>query len=245
MDPRYSLSDDQDIIISEMEGDYQMRVKDLPDENRPREKLMQGGPEMLSTSELLSVVLGSGTKREEISHMTKRILREYGDKNISNYRNPKALSSDMEIPIVKACQIVSCFELGRRFFGSGKGSQVIIRNAKSAYHYLKGMQSLSKEQIRGLYLNSRYRLIHDEVISVGSLTSSIIHPREVFRPAIECSAAAIIMAHNHPSGSPKPTKGDIEATEQLIEAGKILGIQILDHIVIGKGSYNSVPAGYK
>ncbi|HPM75414.1 MAG TPA: JAB domain-containing protein, partial [Saccharofermentans sp.] len=125
------------------------------------------------------------------------------------------------------------------------GRKVTIRNAKSAYDYLKDMQSLPKEQLRGLYLNSRYGLIHDEVISVGTLTSSIVHPREVFRPAIEHSAAAIIIAHNHPSGSSKPTSGDMEVTNQLVKAGRIIGIELLDHIIIGKSGFTSVPVDYQ
>ncbi|MDD4409105.1 MAG: DNA repair protein RadC [Candidatus Pacebacteria bacterium] len=238
----YRLSD-HDILIDD-DKEYIMRVKDLPENGKPREKMIRYGASTLSVEELLAIILNSGTKKEEVFHMTNRIMKEYGDKNISNQRNPELLSTEMDIPIVKACQIVACFEIGKRFFGKEGGRQITIRKAKSAYEYLKDMHSLPKEQLRGLYLNSRYKLIHDEVISVGSLTSSIVHPREVFKPAIEYSAAAIIIAHNHPSGSSKPTQGDIESTEQLIRAGKILGIELLDHIVIGKNGFSSVPADY-
>lgn len=119
-----------------------------------------------------------------------------------------------------------------------------IRTAKDAFNYLKDMRELPKEHLRGLYLNSRYRLVHDEVISIGTLTSNIIHPREVFRPALEYSAVAVILAHNHPSGSTKPSKEDIEITEQLIGAGKILGVDLLDHIIITKNKFASIPAQY-
>ena len=107
------------------------------------------------------------------------------------------------------------------------------------------MGDLSKEHLRGVYLNSHYRVIHDEVISVGSLTANIVHPREVFRPAIEHAAAAFIIAHNHPSGNIKPTISDIEITDQLIKSGKILGIELLDHVIIGKNKYFSIPANYE
>lgn len=234
---------EKDLILDENVREYILKIKDLPEDNKPREKLIKLGAEALSNEELLSIVLNVGTKKEEVSLMSSRLLKEYGEKNICNQDNPEVLSREMNIPIVKACQIVSCFELGKRFF-KDKPKQVMIRTAKNAYSYLKDMHQLPKEQLRGLYLNSRYKLIHDEVISVGSLTSSIVHPREVFRPALEHSAAAIIIAHNHPSGSSKPTKGDIEVTEQLIEAGKILGIEILDHIIIAGNSFTSVPVKY-
>jgi DNA repair protein RadC len=234
---------EKDFVLDGYNREYILKIKDLPEDNKPREKLIKQGASILTNEELLSIVLNIGTKKEEVSYMANRLLKEYGEKNISNQNNPEILSKEMNIPIVKACQIVACFELGKRFFRE-KPKQIVIRTAKSAYNYLKEMRQLPKEQLRGLYLNSRYRLIHDEVISVGSLTSSIVHPREVFKPALEYSAAAIIIAHNHPSGSSKPTKGDIEATEQLIEAGKILGIEVLDHIVIAGNTFTSVPAKY-
>jgi DNA repair protein RadC len=240
----YNFIDNDIIIDSSISKKYVLRIKDLSDGDKPREKMISGGPSILSTEELLSIILNSGTKKEEVFHMASRVLKEYGDKNISNQRNAELLSTEMDIPIVKACQIVACFEIGRRFFDKRNGRQLTVRTAKNAYDYLKDMKNLPKEQLRGLYLNSRYKLIHDEVISVGSLTSSIVHPREVFKPAIEYSAAAIIIAHNHPSGSSKPTIGDIEATEQLIKACKILGIELLDHIVIGNNGFSSVPAQY-
>ncbi|KPJ55230.1 hypothetical protein AMJ47_01535 [Parcubacteria bacterium DG_72] len=221
-----------------------MRIKDLADEDKPRERLIKHGPSVLSTQELLAIVLTVGTKREEVFTMSSRILKEYGEKNIINQTNPKALEKELDIPLAKACQIVACFELGKRFFKESPGGQIIIRTAKQAYNYLKDMRSLPKEQLRGLYLNSRYRLIHDEVISVGSLTANIVHPREVFRPALEYSAVAIIIAHNHPSGSTKPTKGDIEITKQLVKAGRILGVDLLDHIIIARNKFISIPVDY-
>jgi DNA repair protein RadC len=223
---------------------YILRIKDLAEEDKPREKLIKYGPEILSTAELLAVVLNVGTRKEEVSHMISRILEEYGEKGIVSQTNVKALTREMDIPLVKACQIVACFEIGKRFFKEKPGRQIIIRTARQAYDYLKDMHSLPKEQLRGLYLNSRYRLIHDEVISVGSLTTSIVHPREVFKPALEYSAAAVIIAHNHPSGSIKPTPGDIETTEQLIAASKIIGVDLLDHIIIAGNKFMSVPVKY-
>jgi DNA repair protein RadC len=118
-----------------------------------------------------------------------------------------------------------------------------VRNAKQAYQYFKDMGDNQKEQLRGLYLNSRYQVIRDEVISVGSLTSNIVHPREVFRPAIEYGAIAVILAHNHPSGRLEPTMADLEITEQLVSAGKLLGIDLLDHLIITSSRHVSIMDG--
>lgn len=222
---------------------YVGRIKDLPEAEKPRERLMESGPTVLSTQELLAIVLGVGTKKEEVLSMTTRIFKEYGDKNIVNQTDVKALSKDLDIPLGKACQIVACFALGKRFFKPEQG-KTFIRTAADAFEYLRDMRSLPKEHLRGLYLNSRYQLIHDEVISIGTLTSNVVHPREVFQPALQYNAAAVIIAHNHPSGETTPTEADIEITKQLINAGKILGIDILDHIIIGKDDFTSIDTNY-
>jgi len=226
-----------------MDGDkqYVLKIKDLDEEDKPREKLIKYGPDVLSAAELLAIILNTGTKKEEVMNMASRLLKEYGEKTIINQTRPAVLEKELGVPLVKACQIVACFALGRRFFQETNGGAVTIRTAKQAFNYLKDMRDLPKEQLRGLYLNSRYRLIHDEVISVGSLTANIVHPREIFRPAIEYSAAAVIIAHNHPSGSAAPTKSDIAVTGQIREAGRILGIDLLDHIIIAKNKFTSIP----
>ena len=216
------------------------RVKDLPSEEKPREKMLQEGVKALSAAELLAIVLGVGTKKEEVMAMSMRLMREYGEKGIAYQQNPEIITKDLGVPIAKACQIVACFELGRRFYQKKAGTNVSIRNAKQAFEYLKDMGGLKKEQFRGLYLNTHYQLIHEEVISIGTLDSALVSPREVFRPALENSAAAIIVAHNHPSGVLKATKNDAEITNKLIEAGKILGIEVLDHIIIGGNKYSSL-----
>jgi DNA repair protein RadC len=138
---------------------------------------------------------------------------------------------------------VASFELGRRFQIKQAGRPVHVRNARQAYQYFKDMGSNQKEQLRGLYLNSRYQVIRDELISVGSLTSNIVHPREVYHPAVEYGAVAIILAHNHPSGRLEPTMADIEITEQLITAGKVMGIDLLDHLIITSNRYISIMEG--
>lgn len=237
---------DNNIILTDnkiigREKKYEItRVKDLPEEEKPREKLLKEGVTSLSSTELLTLILGVGTKKEEVFSMSSRILREYGEKGIAYQKDPKIIEKDLNVPIAKACQLVACFELGRRFYQKKPGANISIRTAKQAFEHLKDMGKLNKEQFRGLYLNTHYQLVHDEIISIGTLDSSLVAPREVFRPALEYSAAAIIIAHNHPSGVLKATKADVEATEKLIEAGKILGIEVLDHLLIGQDKFISL-----
>lgn len=236
----YKLQDNN-LVLDSSDKEYVLKIKDLAEEDKPREKLIKYGPSILSVEELIAIVLNVGTKKEEVLSMSSRILKEYGENSVVHQTNPKTLTKELKIPLVKACQIIACFELGRRFFKKTPGRRITIRTAKQAYNYLKDIHNLPKEQLRGLYLNSRYRLVHDEVISIGTLTANIIHPREVFRPALEYSAVAVILAHNHPSGSAKPTKADIEITKQLSEAGKILGVDLLDHLIITKNRFVSIP----
>lgn len=218
---------------------YTLRVKDLEEEQKPREKMVRQGAAVLSPAELLAIIFGTGTRKEEVLSMTSRILHEYGEKSITKQTDPTVVAKELDIPMNKACQLVATVELGRRLYRHPRG-RVILRTPQHVYGYLRELGSLKKEQLRGLYVNSRYQLIHDEVITVGSLTSSIVHPREVFRPAIEYAAAAVILCHNHPSGSVKPTQADIETSEQLLHAGKLMGIDLLDHVIIAGQKYKSI-----
>jgi DNA repair protein RadC len=224
--------------------EYPLTIHDLPSEDKPREKLIQNGPEALSIKELLAVVLMTGTTKENILDMSNRLIRDYGERSILAEKDPNKLSQDMDVPIVKACQIVACGELGRRFYDRNESGFVTIRNAKDVFDYLQDMRNLPKEHLRGIYLNSHNRILRDEVISIGTVNSNMIHAREVFRPAIECNAAALILAHNHPSGEAMPSKEDEDITKDLVQAGKILGISILDHVIITKDAFVSVNANY-
>ncbi|HNX10681.1 MAG TPA: DNA repair protein RadC [bacterium] len=236
--PKYQIKP-QDFIVG-LDKKYILRVKDMVEDERPREKLIKEGVAALSVAELLAVVLGVGTKKEEVFSMSSRLLREYGERTIAFEKDPKLIEKELKIPEAKSCQIVACFELGRRFFQKKPGGSVTIRTAKQAYDYLKDMGSLPKEQFRGLYLNTHYQVVHDEVISIGTLDAAIVSPRDVFRPALEYSAAAIVIAHNHPSGSLKATRPDVEITNKLVEAGQILGIEVLDHLIIANNKFASI-----
>ncbi len=226
--------------IIDAQEEYVMFVRDLPNHDKPREKLISAGPKALNLAELIAIILGVGSNKEEVMTMARRIIREYGEKAIQHETNAKKLAKSLGIPITKSTQIIAAFELGRRFFAYDNGKPVFIRNSTQAYQHLHGAAYSKKEQLRGLYLNSRHELIHEEVISVGSLTANIVHPREVFAPALLHAAAAVIIAHNHPSGDSKPTPSDIAATRQLKLAGDNLGINLLDHIIITKQDYYSI-----
>ncbi len=223
---------------------YDLKLRDLPDDEKPREKLLQNGPEALSTVELLAIVLSVGTKKEGVLEMASRMIREYGERSLATITDAKKISEDLDIPIIKAIQLVASAELGKRFFKKGTGELAVIRSAKDVYEYAREMENYPKEQLRGLYLNTHHKVVHDEVISIGTINSNIIHPREVFRPAIQYGAVAVVLVHNHPSGIAKASKADIEITEQLVKAGKLVGINLVDHIVIAGGSYSSVEVDY-
>lgn len=231
---------DNDLLLSEQEKPYVLRVRDLDEADRPREKMLKYGPSDLSLAEIVAVLLGVGTKREDVLVMAHRILKEYGDRAIAAETNPTRIAETLDIPLTKACQLVAGFEIGRRFYAQRAGKPVVICTAAQAFQYLDGMGNLQKEQLRALYLGSRYQLVHEEVVSVGSLTANIVHPREIFQPAIQYGAAAVIIAHNHPSGSLEPTNADAAVTLQIIEAGKLLGIDLLDHLIIAGEHYLSM-----
>jgi DNA repair protein RadC len=235
----YAMTD-TDTILTDGDSPYLMRVRDRAEEDRPREKLITYGSGALTVAELVAIVLGVGTKKEEVMAMAHRILKEYGERAMVHETNPVHLAEALDIPLTKACQLVASFEIGRRFYENRGGKPVEVRTAGQAYQHLRGMAEMQKEQLRALYLNSRYQVIHEEIVSVGSLTANIVHPREVFQPAIEHGAAAIIVAHNHPSGSLEPTRADIDVTLQLGASGALLGIELLDHLIITDESYISI-----
>ena len=225
-------------------NEYPSLLRDMPLDERPREKMIKNGPEALSHQELLSVVFVTGTTKEDVSEMSRRLIRDYGEKSILAERDPRRLAEEMDLSLVKACQIVAVGELGRRFYDHSESGFTVIRNAKDVYDHLSDMRSLPKEYLKGIFLNSHNRIIRTEVISIGTVDSNIIHAREVFRIAIECNAVAIILAHNHPSGEVTPSSEDVRITEQLVQAGKILGIRVLDHVIITKDAFASVKANY-
>lgn len=244
----YTITDTNLMLIDashlSLEKPYILKVRDMPTEDKPREKLLKYGPSNLTVAELLAVVMNTGTKNEEVLTMATRVLKEYGERALTSQIDAKALAKDLKIPDMKAAQIVACNELGRRFHQKNKAGLTVVRTAKDVFNYAKDMANLPKEHLRGIYLNTHYRVIHDEVLSIGTINANMIHPREVFRPALEYGAAAVILVHNHPSGIPTASATDIEITEQLVTAGKIMGIPLIDHVIIGNNKYTSIDVQY-
>lgn len=219
---------------------YILTIRDLPDEEKPREKLLAHGPSSLTPKELLAIVLEKGTRKEGVLAMTERIVREYGERNVFVNTDAKKLSHDVGIPLNKAMQIVAAGELGRRFFERNRNGAAVIRTAKDAFEYAADMRSLKKEHLRGIYLNAHYQVVHDEIISIGTVDANIVHPREVFRPAISCSAAGVVLVHNHPSQILEPSAEDRRVTKQIKEAGVLIGIELVDHLIVSKDGFKSI-----
>ena len=220
--------------------EYPTLIRDLPSEEKPREKLIAQGPEALTMRELVAVVLHTGTVKEDVLEMSERVIRGYGETSILAEKDPKHLSEEVNIPLGKALQIVAVGELGRRVYDRRESGFTTIRNAKDVYEYLVDMRSLPKECLRALFLNSHNRLIRSETISIGTVNSNIIHPREVFRSGIESNAVAVIVAHNHPSGDATPSEDDVALTRRLVSAGHVMGIEVVDHLILADTQYCSL-----
>jgi DNA repair protein RadC len=190
-----------------------------------------------SLIELLAGVLQSTV--ENPHSVAERLLRAHGRKGLVSIRDAKELARENKLPIDVAEQLIRIFALGRRLFS--ESTELEIHGPEDAYHYLAPeMAHLTREHFRGLYLNVKGGLVVDEVISIGTLTSALVHPREVFGPAVEKHCHSVLIAHNHPSGDPTPSSEDIRLTRELAEAGRLLNIELLDHIIIGHDSYSSL-----
>jgi len=215
-----------------------MKIKSLPLDDRPREKLIKHGAENLTNSELLAIILRVGNKKENVLDLSNKLFNKYNIRSLSRVEISK-LKKEMGIGNVKACQIIACFELGRRLAAFKKEIPMINEAKDIARIFMPEMSALKQEHFKGIYLNSRKRIIKEETIFVGSLNESVIHPREIFKIALDENAAALILLHNHPSGDPTPSEFDIEVTKELVKAGDILGIKVLDHVILGENKYLS------
>ncbi len=216
-------------------------LRDIPNDERPRERMQQYGASALSQAELLAILLRTGTRQESAIHMAQRILGETGgirgimDLSIGELTRMKGIG------LAKAVQIKAGIELGQRLVRTRLPDAQTIRSPQDAADLLmEQLRYLQKEHFVCLFLNTKNHIIAQETLSIGSLNASIVHPREVFRAAIKCSSASVVCAHNHPSGDPTPSPEDIRMTERLCQAGDIVGIDVLDHIVIGDGIFVSL-----
>lgn len=219
----------------------QYMLRDIPQEQRPRERMLEVGAGALSHTELLAILLRTGTEQESAIHIAQRILNEAG-----SLRNLVDMSVDelcqlKGIGPAKAIQLKAGIELGQRVMQTRFAERPVIRSPRDAADLLmEQLRYLQKEHFVCLFLNTKNHVISQETLSMGSLNASIVHPREVFRAAMKCSSASIVCAHNHPSGDPAPSPEDIQLTRRLVKAGEIVGIDVLDHIVIGDGKYASL-----
>lgn len=217
-------------------------IQDLPINERPREKLLQFGSKSLSNSELIAVLLSSGSHDESaISLATKILLLENGSLNkLSNYE-PEEFMLLKGVGVAKACTLVAAMELGRRIATTPTQDKILVNSPDVlAKLFMEDMRYLNKEVVRVALLDVRGRLISRVDVSIGSISEAAAHPREVFAPAIKKGASAIIIAHNHPSGDCTPSDGDIASTRQIVGSGRILGIKVLDHLIIGEGCFCSL-----
>ena len=212
------------------------KIKDLPKILRPREKLLRYGPNKLSNSELLAILLRTGQKGRNVVDLAKKILQKYGARNLPNL-DIKKLKEFPGVGPTKACEIIACFELGKRLLQK-KQTQIYLK-PKDVWNELKDLRSHKKEHFVIFYLDTRNQEIKREVISIGTLNANLVHPREVFEPAVRNLTAQVILAHNHPSGDSTPSEDDLEITKKLVEAGKILGIKVVDHIIVTNNSFLS------
>ncbi|MDF2505801.1 MULTISPECIES: DNA repair protein RadC [Clostridium] len=218
-----------------------LKIMDFPENERPRERLFRYGAEVLSNSELLAIILRSGTVKENILSLSNRLLKLNGGLNGLMDLNVEQLLQIDGIGMAKAVQIVALGEISKRFGTYKSGDTYSISKPKDAAELLmQEMKSLNKEVLKVILLNTKNVVIRIVDVSIGSLNSSIVHPREVFHNAILAHSASIIICHNHPSGDPSPSTEDINVTHRLKECGKIIGIDLLDHIIIGNGIYVSL-----
>ncbi|OGF58395.1 MAG: hypothetical protein A2Y62_15000 [Candidatus Fischerbacteria bacterium RBG_13_37_8] len=215
-------------------------LKDLPSQQRPREKLLSAGAESLNDAELLAIIIQNGTIKQTALELSYALLTRFGSLHALKHVGIAELRSISGIGFAKACQIKASIELSRRFYSFLPAPAQSVCCAEDAYHLMKHKFLLEKKEFFYiLLLDIKNKLLKACMISQGTLTSSLVHPREVFNPAIKESAASIILIHNHPSGDPKPSLEDVEITRQIKQAGFIIGIKVLDHVIIGNNAYFS------
>lgn len=214
------------------------KLKDTPKFDRPREKFLEKGPDALTNSELLAILLGSGIKGTNVKVLSQKILRKFGE----NFINASVddLVKIQGIGQAKALQISSALALARRIFDKQNSLDNLILSAQDAFSLVSDLREKKQEHLVCLYLNARNALIKRETISIGTLDKSIIHPREIFAPGLEMHAAGVILVHNHPSGDPKPSEQDKQVAKRIIEAGQLMGVNVVDFLIVAKNGVHSI-----
>ena len=218
-----------------------LKIRDVHEADRPRERLIRQGADSLSNQELLALLLRTGTKEESVLTLANRILLYFERLHGLKHATLEELMTVKGIGEVKAVQLLATIELAKRLAQKEHDTRFTIRSPDDAAKLLiPEMSSLTQEHFVTLFLNTKNQVLHKQTIFIGSLNASIVHPREIFREAVKRSAACIICAHNHPSGSTAPSNEDIDVTARLQEAGEIIGIELVDHLIIGDHSYLSL-----
>lgn len=218
-----------------------LMIRDFPQDERPRERFIQNGPQSLSNHELIAILLRTGTKDESVLQLSNRLLTNFEGLRLLKGATLEEITEIKGIGQAKAIQILAAVEIGRRIANLNYNERYVIRSPEDGANYvMNDMRFLSQEHFVCLYLNTKNQVLHKQTIFIGSLNASIVHPREVFREALKRSAASIICLHNHPSGDPAPSREDIEVTKRLVECGKMLGIEMLDHLIIGENKFVSL-----
>ncbi|MEB5454035.1 RadC family protein [Virgibacillus pantothenticus] len=216
-------------------------IKDVPKDDRPRERLLKNGPAHVSNAELLAIILGSGTREESVISLANRLLMHFEGLKLLNDATIEELTAIKGIGTAKGVLILAAMELGKRMNGFQPEERYVIRSPEDGADYvMEELRSLNQEHFVALFLNTKNQIIHRQTIFIGSLNASIVHPREVYREAVKRSAASVIVAHNHPSGDPTPSQEDIHVTRRLVESGKMIGIELIDHLIIGNRNYVSL-----
>lgn len=216
------------------------KIKELPTSERPRERALKYGVNNLSTQELLAILLRTGTKEDNALDLSMHILKSITNLNEFNTMTINELKKIRGIGSVKAITLLASIELGKRILNPINENKILVNSPNSVYHYLKDELMFKKqEHFICLYVDTKGKIIRKETLYIGTLNSTVIHPREVFNLGIKYSAAGIVLIHNHPSGDPYPSSNDKDVTNNIIDASKILGIDIIDHIIFGKGKYFS------
>jgi len=207
------------------------RIKDLSKSERPREKLIFKGPENLKDEELLAILLGTGIKGKNVIEIAKQILRKHSKKRLLQL-DYKALSGIKGVGSAKACTILASQELVKRALKVRDETLPIIKSVKDVVAQAVYMRDKTREHLMVIYLNARNEMIFKKPMFIGTLNANLVHPREIFQEALKQNAASVILVHNHPSGDSDPSEDDIKVTKRIIEAGKIMGIDVLEHIII-------------
>ncbi len=217
------------------------KIKDWPEGERPRERLIKHGAELLSDAQLLAIILRTGGRGKGVLQLAMGLLDRFKGLRGMQEASASELSSVKGVGVAKVAQLKAAFELGKRSMTESTGSSPVFSSSRSVYGcFAPRMKNVKKEIFFCVILDTKNRMLREVKISEGTLTHSLIHPREAFKEAIRDSAASVIFVHNHPSGDPEPSRNDITVTERLKDVGEIIGIQVLDHVIIGDGRYVSL-----